>query len=189
MNYIDILLIGISLSMDAFAVTVTNGMVYKNIKITRAAMMPIFFGAFQGIMPLLGFFTGNLFSSVIEKIAGPLTLIILGIIGGKMIKDGLFPEAENSDSAEFSLTYKTLFFQAIATSIDAFAVGVTFCALKAGNTMPISIYSACSIITVTTFILSIVAILVGKKAGSVLENKAQILGGVILVIIGIKALF
>ncbi len=189
MNYTDILLIGIGLSMDAFAVTVTNAMVYKNIKASRAVMAPVFFGAFQGIMPFLGFYTGALFSNIIEKIAGPLTFVILGIIGGGMIKDGIIPENNKDKNQENNLTYKTLFLQAVATSIDAFAVGVSFSALKAVGAMDMPVYFACIIIAVSTFLLSILALLLGKRLGGILENKAQIAGGLILILIGIKALF
>lgn len=181
MEIFEIILIGIGLSMDAVAVSMSNGMVYKNIEKDKTLAMPIFFGVFQGMMPLLGFFAGSLFSDFISKYSGMVTLIVLGIIGGKMIKDGLSPEDEGEENAT-SLTYKVLFLQAIATSIDAFAVGVSFCA--AGT----NIFLSAPIIAVTTLICSAIAVYIGKRFGNLLGDKAQILGGIILVIIGIKAI-
>ena len=181
MGIFEIILIGIGLSMDAVAVSMSNGMVYKNIGKDKFISMPIFFGVFQGLMPLLGFYAGSLFSNFISKYSGIVTLIVLGIIGGKMIKDGFFPEDEGEESYS-SLTYKVLLLQAIGTSIDAFAVGVSFCAEGT------NILLASPIIVITTLICSTIAVYLGKKFGNLLGDKAQILGGVILVIIGIKAI-
>lgn len=183
MNFVEILLIGIGLSMDAAAVSISNSMVFKNTGRIKTAAMPIFFGLFQGLMPVLGFFAGSAAAEFITKYAGIITLLILGLIGLNMIKEGLKNQGnDNNINTEACLTYKLLFVQAIATSIDAFAVGISFCALKQ------PIFKASPIIALTTFIFSILAIMFGKKIGHLLENKAQIFGGATLLLIGIKAI-
>lgn len=179
MNILEIILIGIGLSMDAVAVSMTNGMVYKNMTKGKEISMPIFFGLFQGIMPLLGFYAGSLFTVFISRYSGITTLIILGLIGGKMIKDSFEHEDARKD---LKLTYRVLLFQAFATSIDAFAVGVSFCATGA------NIQLAAPIIAITTLICSMLAILIGKQFGNMLGSKAQLFGGVILILIGIKSI-
>lgn len=178
MSTIEIIMIGLGLSMDAVAVSMTNGMVYKDATKSKIIAMPLFFGLFQGFMPLLGYYTGGMFSEILSKYAGILILIILGFIGANMLKEGFFPCKEDDDTT--TLTYKLIFFQAIATSIDAFAVGIGF------NAMNISILPAVCIICITTFLCSFLAIFIGKKFGDLLGKKAEILGGVILIIIATK---
>lgn len=168
--------------MDAVAVSMTNGMVYKNLKLSSYIAMPIFFGGFQAIMPLVGYFAGGLFAHIIEKYSGIVILIILGIIGGKMIKEGIDHLKPHKVIKEKEMTIGVLFFQGIATSIDAFAVGIGFGVVK------VNIALAVSMIGIVTGILVVAAILIGRKFGDLLGSKAEILGGVILVIIGIKAL-
>ena len=184
MGFIEIILIGLGLSMDAVAVSMANGMAYKNTTKAKTLAMPILFGVFQGLMPLIGYFAGGLFADVISKYANILVFVILGFIGGKMLKDNLGHKVEEGVEAEGKvLTYKTLFIQAIATSIDAFAVGIGFSAMQ------VSIIPAVSIIMLTTAICCLIAIFAGKKVSSLLGGKAEILGGLILVIIAVKALF
>lgn len=194
MSLFEIILIGIGLSMDAVAVSMTNGMVYKGSSKGKTYSMPIFFGAFQGIMPLIGYFAGGLFADVISQYACWLIFVILGCIGGKMLKDGLEHIKEEKemcgqsvevDEAEEvkTLTYKMLFVQAIATSIDAFAVGIGF------SVAQVNILPAVGIIGFTTALCSLAAIFIGKKCGDMLGSKSEILGGTILVLIAIKALF
>ena len=177
MSISEIVLIGIALSMDAFAVCVASSMVYTNMTWLRKLSMPIMFGLFQGIMPILGFFLGSLFASFIEKWSGPISLLIIGI---NMIREGL---AKDEETEPKKLTLWILLVQAVATSIDAFAVGVSFAANSA------NIWQSAPIIAVTTFVLSLIALFVGTKAGEKLGDKAEILGGIILIIIGIKSLF
>lgn len=180
MTIFEIILIGTALSMDAFAVCIASSMVYTNMTASKKLSMPIAFGLFQGLMPIAGFYLGGFFSPFIEKWSGLVSLLILGIIGVNMIREGFCPEGECEKK---TLTFNVLIFQAIATSIDAFAVGVSFAASGA------NIWLSSPIIAVTTFILSLVAIFLGNKAGEKLGNKAEILGGLILIIIGIKAMF
>ncbi len=181
MNVWDIALIGAGLSMDAFAVSISNGMVYRNMTRSRQAAMPIFFGVFQMLMPLMGYWVGSLFADWIDHYAGLIILVILGAIGGKMIWDGLCEGKEDcpQESAD-NLSWNVLFFQAIATSIDAFAVGVGFSAIH------LAVFPATMLIGLITFVFCWIAIIVGKAFGALLEDKAQIVGGAILVLIGIK---
>ena len=180
MSIFELFLTACGLSMDAFAVSVTNGLCVKRGRIRGALMCGIIFGLFQGIMPILGFFLGSLFASFIEKWSGPISLLILGIIGINMFREGL---AKDEETEPKKLTLWILLVQAVATSIDAFAVGVSFAANSA------NIWQSAPIIAVTTFVLSLIALFVGTKAGEKLGDKAEILGGIILIIIGIKSLF
>lgn len=180
MSFIEIVLIGIALSMDAFAVSVAASMSYNGLTKKQKLSMPVAFGLFQGIMPILGYYLGSLFSSFIEKYAGVISLVILGVIGINMIRESFSPEAQREKK---TLTLKVLLIQAVATSIDAFAVGVSFAA------QGVRIFTSSLIIAVTTFLLSLAAIAIGKKTGKKLGSKAEIIGGIILIIIGVKALF
>ncbi len=176
---LEIILIGIALSMDAFAVTLSSAMIYPNLKPTKRILMPVFFGAFQGIMPILGYYLGTLFSAFIDKYSGIVAFLILGVIGVNMIKEGIL--GEDTQEKEFSI--KILFLQAIATSIDAFAVGVSFAALGA------EIFSSSAIIASSTFLITLAALKIGKAAGEKLGDKSVVIGGIILIAIGIKSLF
>ncbi len=180
MNLFEICLIAIGLSMDAVAVSMSNGMVFNRMSRSRELLMPIFFGFFQGLMPFLGYFAGGLFAELISKYSGIVILIILGYIGGKMVWDG-WRGADDEKNQSATLTLRLLIVQAFATSIDAFAVGVGFCAMQ------INIVNAVVIIGLITFALSLCAILIGKKFGDFLGNKALVLGGFILIFIGLKA--
>lgn len=182
MTTLDILLIGIGLAMDAAAVSMTNGMVYRNLKKRTYAAMPLFFGIFQALMPIIGFYAGSLFYSIITRFSGIVIFVILGVIGGKMIKEGIEDLKADRVCGERLMTFKVLVLQSIATSIDAFAVGIGFSA------MGISIWMPAVIIGIITAIIVIGAILIGRKFGDMLGCRAEILGGAILIIIGIKAL-
>ena len=177
----EIFMIGVGLSMDAAAVCMTNSMTHRGTKRSTVLAQALFFGAFQALMPLLGYFACGFFTEFITKYSGIVVLLILGVIGGKMIFDGCRGGKEEQSGG--ALTYKILFFQAIATSIDAFAVGVGFSAMQ------VHILPAVLTIGVTTAVCSLAAIWLGKKFGVLLGHKDEILGGCILVFIGIKALF
>ncbi|MEG2429883.1 MAG: manganese efflux pump MntP family protein [Oscillospiraceae bacterium] len=178
MTLIQIILIGIGLAMDAVCVSMTNGMCFK-VKFKQAVFISLTFGIFQGVMPLIGYFAGCIFTKQITAIDHWIALILLSIIGGKM----LFDTIKNKDNAECNaqkISYKLIFIQGIATSIDALAVGVSFAACR------INIFSSCFIIAFTTFILSLFSIFLGEKIGTKLNTKAGIFGGLILIFIGIK---
>lgn len=191
MGIVEILVLGVALSADAFAVTISNTFVYAGESKGRLALMPVFFGLFQGLMPLLGYFVGGLAAEVIEEYSGIITLIILGFIGGNMIREGVCALLGLGDDADEPgngpvakrLTVATLLVQAIATAIDAFAVGVSL------RAQAVAIVPAAAIITLTTAACCVVALLVGRKLGEVLGDRAEVAGGVVLVIIGLKAFF
>ena len=186
MGIVEVVLIGVALSMDAFAVTISDMFAYPAMTRARQLMLPVAFGLFQGLMPVLGYVLGSAFGSVIERYSGIVALIILGFIGGNMIKEGVQALRGTGDGeADVEsgvITLPAVVMQAIATSIDAFAVGVTLRAEAA------SIVSAASIIALTTFALCIVALVVGRRFGTVLGERAEVVGGIVLVIIGIKAM-
>jgi putative Mn2+ efflux pump MntP len=180
---IQILLIGIALSMDAVAVSITNGMVYKDVSRLKYLLIPIFFGVFQGLMPAGGYFVGGFFAHMIMEFAGIVILLILGAIGIKMIVEGVRKKTkEASKDHKKDLLIGVLLAQAIATSIDAFAVGVSFSVAHINN-----IIYAVSLIAATTFLLAGLGLIIGKKFGNILGNKAEIVGGIILIAIGINA--
>lgn len=181
MSLVEVILVGLGLSMDAAAVSMTNGMVYRRPGKAKTLAMPLMFGIFQALMPVCGYLAGGLFADLIRTYSGYVILLILGVIGLKMIKDG-FAHGNTEHVIKSSLTYKIIFMQAIATSIDAFAVGIGF-ALQQVN-----IAFAAGTIGITTFCCSLAAIFIGRRFGNILGNKAEILGGVILVLIGIKAI-
>ena len=182
MSLIDILLIGVGLAMDAAAVSMTNGMVYKNLNKATYASMPVFFGAFQFIMPVIGYYASGIFAELITRFSGIVIFIILGIIGGKMIKEGIEDIRNDQVCPVKLMTVKVLFFQAVATSIDAFAVGIGFSAAR------ISVWMPAAVIGVITALIVIAAIFIGRRFGNMLGCRAEILGGIILLVIGIKAL-
>lgn len=184
MSFFEIFFIGVGLAMDAAAVSMTNGMVYRNLKRRTYVAMPVFFGLFQALMPVAGYYAGGLFAEIMTKYSGIVIFIILGIIGGNMIREGISDLRNHEDSgAQKVMSLKVLLFQSVATSIDAFAVGIGFSA------MSISIWMPVTMIGVITAVIVVIAILIGRKFGDMLGSRAEILGGVILAIIGIKALF
>ena len=179
MRLTELSLLAIGLSMDAFAVSVTNGLCVKKIGWKGALACGVCFGLYQGIMPTLGFALGKTFEVFIKSIDHYIALILLGFIGGKMLIDGIKNKEEEVENTA-SLTFGLLMVQGVATSIDALAVGVSFAALS------VNIVSAAAFICCVTFIFSFAGVFIGKKFGTVLNNKAEILGGIILISIGVK---
>lgn len=187
MGMIELVILGVALAADAFAVTISNTFVYCHETRSRLALMPVLFGLFQGLMPLLGFYLGGVAGDFIEAYAGIVTLVILGIIGGNMIREGVgalrHPEEKETSEACVTgrLTVGELLLQAIATAIDAFAVGVS---LRAQS---VDIVAAVLVIGLVTAACCVAALAIGRKLGHLLGDRAQIAGGIVLVIIGIKA--
>ena len=179
MTNIEIFLIGISLAMDAFAVAICKGLSFKKINIKSCLTIGIYFGIFQGLMPLIGFIFGISFQEIITKVDHWLVFILLSVIGANMIKDSFSKESEILDQ---NVNFKTMFPLSLATSIDALAVGITFSFLK------VNIIKAALIITITTFLISSVGVIIGNKVGNKLEKKAEFFGGTVLVLIGLKIL-
>jgi putative Mn2+ efflux pump MntP len=183
------LLVGLALSMDAFAVTVANVFCFPDAPRRRLLAMPLLCGAFQGIMPLLGYFAGSFAAELINNYAGAVSLAILGFVGAKMIRDGAVAlraaktEGILCQRDVTSLQFRTLLLQALATSIDAFVVGVSF--LAAGTDIAL----AAPLVAVTTAACCLGALFLGRRFGALLGDRAQIAGGIVLVLIGIKAMF
>lgn len=183
MGFVELFLIGVGLSMDAFAVAICKGLNMRGkINFKHAAIIALFFGGFQAIMPLIGYFLGIGFEKYITRIDHWIAFILLCFIGGKMIVEAIKEWNEVDKQEEDRLDIKELFVLAVATSIDALAVGITFAFLN------VNIWSAISIIGATTFVLSIIGVVIGNKFGSKYKSKAELVGGIILVLIGAKIL-
>ena len=186
MNFIALIFTAFALSMDAFAVSITKGMTIKNLKKSTALKMALAFGVFQGAMPLLGWALGISFESYIKSIDHWIAFILLGFIGFNMIKgffddrkEGKESELEFSATAdEHDLSNKEIIMLAVATSIDALAVGISFAFLN------VSIIPAASIICLITFLVCVVGVFVGNKVGDIFNGYAELVGGVILILIG-----
>ncbi len=176
----ELLLLAVGLSMDAFAVSVCKGLSVKKAGIKESAICGSWFGGFQALMPLLGFFLGALFADAIEKFDHWIAFGLLVIIGTNMLKEAFSCDCEEHND---DLSVKTMFVMAVATSIDALAVGISLA--MAGN---VNIVLAVVLIGVTTFLLSALGVKIGNLFGNRFEKKAQIAGGVILILLGVKIL-
>ena len=181
MGFTELFLISVGLAMDAFSVSVCKGLSMKQLNRRGAVMTALFFGVFQGVMPLIGYLLGSRFMEEIEAFDHWVAFVILAIIGGKMIFEAL-TEKEEDSSEEYRLDYRELFILAVATSIDALAVGLVFAATD------VNLLVSVSVIGLVTFVLSLGGVIIGHRFGSRYEKKAEIAGGVILVLIGLKLL-
>lgn len=180
MQIITQILLGVGLSMDAFAVAVCKGLAMKKADFRAALVVGIWFGGFQALMPLAGYFLGVQFHSYIENFDHWIAAILLTLIGINMIREALDKGEEKSDA---SLGFCTMFVMAIATSIDALAVGIALAMEESTN-----IWLSIGIIGTTTFILSAIGLKVGNLFGSRFRSKAEFAGGLILILLGIKIL-
>lgn len=178
MGLMELFLLAVGLSMDAFAVSICKGLSVQELKVKHALLVGLYFGGFQALMPVIGYFAGNSFADLISSYDHWIVFALLLLIGGNMIKEAFDEEEGISDSFDV----KTMFLLAVATSIDALAVGVSFAFLK------VNIFYAAAFIGVTTFICSVVGIKVGNLFGSRFKAKAEIAGGIILIFIGCKVL-
>lgn len=179
MSLLSLFLIAVGLSMDAFAVSICKGLAMKKITIKKAGIVGLWFGGFQALMPLIGYFLGSRFEKYITSIDHWIAFVLLVLIGLSMIKEALSKEEE---CANDSLDAKTMLLLAVATSIDALAVGVTFAFLQ------VNIVPAVSFIGIITFLLSAVGIKVGNVFGIKYKAKAELAGGIILILMGCKIL-
>lgn len=179
MDLLTLFLLAVGLSMDAFAVAICKGLAMKKITIKQAAIVGAWFGIFQALMPALGFLLGTSFAAVVNVIADWIAFILLALIGGNMIKEALSKEEEEADA---SLAFKTMLLLAIATSIDAFAVGVSFAFMEIGSL----IVPAVLFIGIITFTLSMAGVKVGSVFGTRYKSKAELAGGIILILLGLK---
>ena len=178
MNILELFILAVGLSMDAFAVSICKGLSLGKIQKKHMAIAGAWFGGFQALMPLIGYFAGRFFAEKLTQYDHWVAFILLLFIGGSMIKESLDEEEESNDAMDI----KTMFLLAVATSIDALAVGVTFAFLK------VEIVSAVSFIGVITFVCSAAGVKIGSLFGMKYKSKAELCGGIILILIGTKIL-
>ena len=177
MGLIELFLIAVGLSMDAFAVSVCKGLAMPKCTFKKAAIVGLWFGGFQALMPAIGYILGAQFQEAIASIDHWIAFVLLALIGGNMIHEALDNDEEEADA---SLDVKTMFLLAVATSIDALAIGITFAFLK------VNIIPAVCFIGIVTFIISFAGVKIGNVFGARYKNKAEIVGGVILILLGLK---
>lgn len=176
----ELIVLSLGLGMDAFAVSICKGLSMKKMNWKKALIIGLYFGGFQAIMPVLGYSLSKGFENFVTSIDHWIAFILLSIIGGKMVKDAFSPE--NSENCNEDVGFKTMIVLAIATSIDALAVGITFAFLN------VNLILAIALIGSITFFLSVIGTKGGNVFGARYENKAELLGGVILIFLGIKIL-
>lgn len=180
MSFIELFILAVGLSMDAFAVSICKGLALRKITFRECGTVGIWFGGFQALMPTIGYFLGRNFTKYITSIDHWIAFVLLGIIGLNMIRESFGADEEECSSA--SLAPKEMFVLAVATSIDALAVGITFAFLN------VNILAAASFIGATTFVCSAAGIKIGNIFGTIYKQKAEFLGGLILVLLGVKIL-
>lgn len=180
MGIAELLLMSVGLAMDAFSVAVCKGLGMKKLKWSYGCVIALYFGIFQAAMPLLGYFLGSRFADLIASFDHWVSFALLAVIGGKMIWEACHEDDESS--SEFRLDHRELLVLAVATSIDAFAVGIIFAAEKT------NVWFSVSMIGAVTFVISLAGVWIGNRFGSRYEKKAEVAGGIILVFIGVKLL-
>lgn len=179
MGALEILLISVGLAMDAFAVSICKGLSMRRMSWKKAIIVALYFGIFQGIMPIIGYFLGTSFQSLVTKIDHWIAFGLLTFIGANMLKESFSKEQENCND---KVDFKTMIILAVATSIDALAVGITFAFLN------VNLLFASLMIGIVTFIISVIGVKIGNKFGDKYERKAETVGGLILIIMGVKIL-
>ena len=180
MSLFELFMIAVGLSMDAFAVSICKGLSLGKIKFKHMCIAGIWFGGFQGLMPAIGYFFGSFFADIVTKYANMVAFVLLLLIGGSMIKESLSKEDDEEMNADMGV--KIMLLLAIATSIDALAVGVSFAFMK------VNIVAAVIFIGTITFLLSAVGVKVGSIFGTKYKSKAEMAGGIVLILIGTKIL-
>lgn len=193
MDIVSVLFIAAALAMDAFSVSITSGMVLKKVKMSASSKIGLFFGVFQFVMPCIGYFLGSAFASLITSFDHWIAFILLGFIGGKMLYEAIKDDEKEEENIKNPLDNKLLTMLAIATSIDALAVGVTFATMGMQVVSPctfsqLALLQSAGIIGVVAFLISVAGVHVGGKCGNLFGNKAEILGGIVLIGIGVKIL-
>lgn len=182
--FFTLLLMGVGLAMDAFAVSICKGLSMRKVNKKQCLVIGLFFGGFQALMPFIGWVLGSQFEQYITSIDHWIAFILLGFIGGKMVVEAIREKDEAVEVGKMDppLDLKEMFILAIATSIDALAVGITFAFLQ------VPIVEAVSIIGITTFVISVIGVYVGNFFGNRYKKKAELAGGIILILIGLKIL-
>ena len=179
MSFVELLLIAIGLSMDAFSVSVCKGLTTKRFSWRMALVCGLWFGGFQALMPIIGYYLGAQFQEMIEAYDHWIAFGLLFLIGANMIREAIWGKEEKQDG---TLDFKTMLLLAIATSIDALAVGVSFACIQ------VKLWSSVIIIGITTFLFSVLGVKIGNVFGSKYEKSASVIGGIILILIGLKIL-
>ena len=180
MGFVELLLLSVGLGMDAFAVSICKGLAMKKLTVKQAVIVGAWFGGFQALMPTLGYLLGTTFARFVNAVSDWIAFVLLALIGANMIKEALSKEEE--EEADASLGVKEMFVLAVATSIDAFAVGVSFACMEIGS----MIVPAVLFIGVITFSLSAAGVKVGNVFGTKYKAKAELAGGIILILLGVK---
>ena len=185
MGFLELTLLAVGLSMDAFAVAICQGLSMSRLNWRHAGVIGLYFGGFQALMPLLGWTLGSQFARHVTKMAPWIAFVLLAWIGGSMIRESLSTKEEEEEKPEpAELRHRELLMLAIATSIDALAVGVSFSMVE----LTVSIYTAAALIGCTTFAISVAGVFVGNLFGARYKNRAEFVGGAILILIGLKIL-
>lgn len=180
LSFLDLIVISVGLAMDAFSVAVCKGLSMKKTDYKGGFVTALFFGVFQAVMPVIGYFLGSYFASFITRFSPWVALILLTFIGGKMFIEAVREKSGAEAANDYKLDIKELFVMSLATSIDALAVGIVF---VDGKT---NIFYSSAVIGIITFVISLAGVLIGNKFGSRYEKKAQMAGGIVLVLIGVK---
>lgn len=184
MTLLEIFLVGIGLSMDAFAVSICKGLSMPAVNKKQALLIGAYFGVFQALMPLAGWLLGSQFARHVTKLAPWIAFVLLAWIGGSMLRESLSKKEEDEEVEPVELRHKELFLLAVATSIDALAVGVSFSMVE----LSVPIGAAAALIGCTTFAISVGGVFVGHIFGARYKNRAEFVGGAILILIGVKIL-
>lgn len=182
MGILEMVLIGVGLAMDAFAVSVCKGLGMRKINYKHALITAVFFGGFQALMPFIGWLLGTQFEKYITAVDHWIAFILLLFIGGKMVIEVIKERDSQEEICEEKFSYKQLTAEAVATSIDALAVGITFAFLNTGIALPMTI------IGVVTFVIAFGGVVIGNRFGAKFKSKAELAGGIILILIGVKIL-
>ena len=187
MSIWEILLLGVGLSMDAFAVSICKGLSVKKVKWQHLLCVGAYFGIFQALMPTLGYFLGTTFSNLIDQFDHWVAFILLAIIGVNMVREAL---SKDEDETNDDFGFKTMLLLAIATSIDALAVGASFSMMAKTGVLALAGGSliACAVIAAVTFVICLFGVWIGRRVGDVLGRRAEIVGGIVLILIGLKIL-
>ena len=184
MTLVEIFLVGVGLSMDAFAVAICKGLAMPRVDRKQTLLIGLYFGVFQAVMPLTGWLLGSQFARRVTKMAPWIAFVLLAWIGGNMIRESLSKKEEEEKAEPAELRHRELLMLAIATSIDALAVGVSFSMVE----LTVPIYAAAALIGCTTFAISVAGVFVGNLFGARYKNRAEFVGGAILILIGLKIL-
>mgnify|MGYP005753269057 CR=1 FL=1 len=184
MTLVEIFLVGVGLSMDAFAVAICKGLAMPRVNRKQTLLIGLYFGVFQAVMPLTGWLLGSQFARHVTKMAPWIAFVLLAWIGGSMIRESLSEKEEEEHAELVELRHRELLMLAIATSIDALAVGVSFSMVE----LTVPIYAAAALIGCTTFAISVAGVFVGNLFGARYKNRAEFVGGAILILIGLKIL-